>query len=138
MTLIVTSPRKTVNGLDTTALAILSQALYRCQRQDFIVTNTGLGASNKVRVVVADTTPFTAGDSVYLKTDVYDQLTTILTVVDGTLMDVGIEYTVVSGAGYINNLSTREGYHFALNILDSTGARLFETAFKYRRTQEKH
>ncbi|GAF98382.1 unnamed protein product, partial [marine sediment metagenome] len=131
MALTIQEPLKTVNGLLTKAIASLSQLLYQVQREDYPVTNTGLGASNKVRVVLTDTAPFTAGDIVYLKTDVYDELTTVLTVVDGTLMDVDIEYTVVSNAGYVNNLSTHIGYRIEVEIQDDAGVPLFDTIFKY-------
>jgi hypothetical protein len=131
MSLTITEPIKTVQALLTKAIAALSQLLYLVQREDYAVVSTGAGAGTTVRVVIADTTDFTDGDAIYLSTDIFDQLTTVVDVFSATQLDVDIVYASVGGAGYVNNLSTRLGYHVELQVFGADDVALFDAIFEY-------
>lgn len=138
MTLIITSPAKTVNGLLTKALATEAQALYPVQRQDYAVTDIlDSPAPVGVALIVPGTGigDFTTGDTVYFGSIngtygayyiVLDNSIATQVIIDTPYIDDG------GGSGVLNYNAIRPNYYIGVEVRDKADTfTLFNETFKY-------
>ena len=128
MTLIITEPIKTVNGLLTQALAGRSQLLYNMQRQGILYGSAASGAGGVAQLIMDDTSQFTIGQN----TGVYGEYNGFFEVLDiaaNTSIDIDTPF-VASGSGGLLPQGFEPNYRIAVDIQDDASVDLFEKTFR--------
>jgi hypothetical protein len=135
MSLVITEPSKSVEGLTTRILAARSQVRYVVQRQDVLVNDLIIGGGGNLllNIVGTDLTGFVVGEQVYMtfnstaKAQGYvDGLYTILTAIVSGNVKVTIDTPyiapdVVSAGNFVNQWENRANYYLSVDFFGFDG-----------------
>ncbi|GAG15210.1 unnamed protein product, partial [marine sediment metagenome] len=138
MSLVITEPIKTVNGLLTYALAADSQLLYTFQRADDIIID-GLEGPSKIVVAGDKTATYVNGLEIVIKFDVdpnslsgtYTVGSSAFNTPNTEIIVTGLGAPVPDSGSLLILPDTKVNYRIEIQVLDSLSVSMFDQTIRY-------